>query len=70
MQPVDFLPFLSGPAAAVVVLVWVVWMQRRDISELRKTNEADRRRADVAEEAARTTNSLLQALLHDKREPP
>jgi hypothetical protein len=71
MQPTDFLPYLSGPAAAVFVLVWVVWMLRRDLAELRKANEADRRRADAAEEAARTTNAILQGLLHDKqREPP
>ena len=34
------LPYLTGPAAAVVVLVWVVWMQRQDIRDLRRINEA------------------------------
>ena len=56
------LPYLTGPAAAVVVLVWVVWMQRQDIKDLRRTNEAASKRADSAEEAARSSLEMLRAL--------
>jgi len=56
------LPYLTGPAAAVVVLVWVVWMQRQDIKDLRRINEAASKRADSAEEAARSSLEMLRAL--------
>ncbi len=59
MNPQDILPLLTGPAAALAVLIWVVWMQRQDIKELRKALEAERRRADTGEEAARTTLAVL-----------
>lgn len=60
------LPYLTGPVGALVVLVWVVWMQRKDIAELRKTIDAERHRADAAEEAARTTNQLLTGLVNNR----
>lgn len=63
MTAADVLPYLTGPVAAVVVLIWVVWMQRKDIEELRATVDAERRRADSAEEAARTTNALLSGIM-------
>jgi len=61
VEPV--LPYLTGPAGALAVLLWVVWMQRRDIADLRRANEAERSRADSAEEAARTVRELLTAIL-------
>ena len=61
MTPTDILPLLTGPAAAVAVLVWVVWMQRQDIKEMRREREALLKRADSAEEAARTTLAVLSA---------
>ncbi len=61
------LPYLTGPAGALAVLIWVVWMLRRDIADLRVTVEAERRRADSAEEAARTSNALIAGLLERSR---
>lgn len=61
------LPYITGPAAAAAVLVWVVWMQRQDIADLRKTIDAERRRADSAEEAARTSNALIAGVLERSR---
>jgi len=63
VDPSAVIPYLTGPIGALAVLVWVVWMQRRDIAELRAVIEAERRRADAAEEAARTTNQLIAGLL-------
>ena len=63
MDPSTVIPYLTGPIGALAVLVWVVWMQRRDIAELRAVIDAERRRADAAEEAARTTNQLIAGLL-------
>jgi hypothetical protein len=57
------LPYLTGPAGALAVLIWVVWMQRKDIADLRRAAEAERSRADSAEEAARTSSELLRAIL-------
>lgn len=68
MTPQDLLPFLTGPAAACVVLVWVVWMARKDLAEARKTIEAERKRADSAEEAARTASALIAGLV-ERRAP-
>jgi len=56
------LPYLTGPAAALVVLVWVVIMQRQDIKDLRRTVKAASKRADSAEEAARSSLEMLRAL--------
>jgi hypothetical protein len=63
VDPSVLLPYLTGPVAALVVLIWVVWMQRKDITELRRALDAERSRADSAEEAARTTNQLLSGLI-------
>lgn len=63
------LPYLTGPAGAVAVLLWWVWTQRRDIAELRRTVDAERRRADSAEEAARTANALIAGVLERSRNP-
>ena len=69
MEVTTLLPYLTGPAGAVIVLVWWVWTQRRDLAELRKTIEAERRRADSAEEAARTANALIAGVLDRSRNP-
>ncbi|HEY7432001.1 MAG TPA: hypothetical protein VH641_14865 [Streptosporangiaceae bacterium] len=69
MDTATLLPLLTGPSAAAAVLVWVVWMQRKDIADLRKALDAERRRADTAEEAARTTNTLLASLIDRVRAP-
>jgi hypothetical protein len=63
VTPADIFPYLTGPVAAVVVLIWVVWMQRQDIREMRREREALLRRADSAEDAARTANALISGLL-------
>lgn len=68
MDPSVLFPYLTGSGGALAVLVWVVWMQRKDISELRKTIDAERRRADSAEEAARTSNQLIAGLLDRSRQ--
>lgn len=62
------LPYLTGPTAAVATLVWWVWTLRRDLAEMRRTIDAERRRADVAEEAARTSNQLIAGLLDRSRQ--
>lgn len=67
MDVTAVLPYITGPAGALAVLIWVVWMLRRDITELRKTIDAERRRADSAEEAARTSNALIAGLLERSR---
>ena len=67
MEITTFLPYLTGPAAAVIVLVWWVWTQRKDLAELRRTVDAERRRADSAEEAARTANALIAGVLERSR---
>ena len=58
----DILPLLTGPVAALVVLVWVVWMLRKDIADMRDALAAERVRADSAEEAARTSLAVISAL--------
>jgi hypothetical protein len=68
MDTATLLPLLTGPVAGLAILVWVVWMQRRDLADLRKALDAERRRADSAEEAARTTNSLLAGLINRVRQ--
>jgi hypothetical protein len=68
VDPANIFPYLTGPAGALAVLIWVVWMQRRDIAELRKIIDAERRRADSAEEAARTTYELLAGLVKTGRD--
>jgi len=67
LNATDVLPLITGPVGALAVLIWVVYMQRRDLSEQRRTIEAERRRADVAEEAARTANALIASLLDKSR---
>ena len=62
MSPSDILPLISGPAAAVAVLIWVVWMQRQDIKEMRRALDAANTRASVADDAARTTLAALNTL--------
>jgi hypothetical protein len=67
----DILPLLTGPAAALVICVWVIWWLRADLKELRKTNRELARRADSSEEAARTSNALLEKAINlglDRRE--
>ena len=59
----DILPLLTGPAAALVICVWVIWWLRQDLKELRKANKELVRRADSAEEAARTSNALIDKLI-------
>ena len=61
------LPYLSGPSAGLAVALWMVWLQRKDIAELRRTIDAERRRADSAEEAARTSNALIAGVLERSR---
>lgn len=56
------LPYLTGPAAAVFILLWFVWLQRQDIKELRRENAALRARADSAEDAARTALATINTL--------
>jgi hypothetical protein len=68
MDPSALLPYLTGPIGALAVLVWVVWMQRKDLAEQRRTIEAERRRADSAEEAARAVHQLMAGLI-DKARP-
>lgn len=68
MDITQFFPYLTGPIGALVVLIWVVWMQRKDLAELRRTVDAERRRADSAEEAARTSNQLIAGLLDRSRQ--
>lgn len=63
MDPATLLPWLSGPVGAAAVLVWMVIMLRKDNADLHRALEAERRRADSAEEAARTTNTLLAGLI-------
>jgi hypothetical protein len=43
-------------------------MQRRDLAELKRTVDAERLRANSAEEAARTTNQLIAGLLDRSRQ--
>lgn len=64
MDAATLLPLLSGPTAAAAVLVWVVLMQRKDLADLHRALDAERKRADSAEEAARTTNTLLAGLIN------
>jgi len=67
LDPAQLFPYLTGPVGALAVLIWVVWMQRRDIADLRRTIDAERRRADAAEEAARTTSQILTGLISTTR---
>lgn len=61
------LPYLTGPVGAVAVLIWWVWTLRRDLAEKDRTIAAERRRADSAEEAARTANALIAGVLERSR---
>ena len=56
------LPYLTGPAAAVFILLWFVWLQRQDIKEMRRENAALQARADSAEDAARTALATSNTL--------
>jgi hypothetical protein len=60
-------PYLTGPVAALAVLVTWIIAERRDKAELRKALEDERKRADSAEEAARTVNSLLTKILEGRK---
>ena len=62
-MPAELLPYITGPAAAVVVLIWWVWTLRKDLAEKDRTIAAERKRADSSEEAARTANHLLSGLM-------
>lgn len=64
MDPATLLPWLSGPVGAAAVLIWVVVMLRRDLADMHRALDAERRRADSAEEAARTTNALLAGIIN------
>lgn len=59
----DIVPLLTGPAAALVICVWVIWWLRQDLKELRRANKELVKRADSAEEAARTSNALIEKLV-------
>lgn len=67
MDPSQVLPYITGPAAGLAVLIWVVWMQRKDIAELRKIIDAERARADAAEEAGRATYQLIAGIVDRTR---
>ena len=69
MDITQLFPYLTGPIGALVVLIWWVWTLRKDVSELRRTIDAERRRADSAEEAARTANQLIAGVLERSRNP-
>lgn len=60
-------PYLTGPVAALIVLIWVFILQRQDMGDLRKALEDERKRADSAEEAARTMNALLSKVLEGRK---
>jgi hypothetical protein len=62
VDPAEILPYLTGPVGALAVLIWVVWMQRQDIRELRRALDAQTTRANSAEDAARTTLATINAL--------
>lgn len=59
----DILPLLTGPAAALVICVWVIWWLRGDLKDQRRINRELIKRADSAEEAARTANALIEKLM-------
>lgn len=60
-------PYLTGPVAALAVLiVWLI-LERKDKAELRKALEDERKRANSAEEAARTVNALLTKILDGRK---
>lgn len=67
MDVAQLAPYLTGPVAALVVLAWVFVLQRKDMADLRKALEDERRRADSAEEAARTVSALLAKALEGRR---
>ena len=62
MDPATIVPLLTGNVGALVILIWVVWMQRQDIRDMRTALDAERRRADSAEEAARASLTVISAL--------
>jgi hypothetical protein len=70
VTPTTVVPLLTGPVAALVVLIWVVWMLRQDIKDMRRALEAERRRADSAEEAARASLTVISALTGQAISPP
>jgi hypothetical protein len=60
-------PYLTGPVAALIVLAWVFILQRQDLADMKKALEDERKRADSAEEAARTMNALLSKVLDGRK---
>lgn len=60
-------PYLTGPVAALVVLIFWVILMRKDLADMRKAVEDERKRADSAEEAARTVNALLSKVLGGRK---
>lgn len=58
----NVLPLLTGPVAALVVLVWWIVSLRKDVADLHREVTAERDRADSAEEAARTSLTVITAL--------
>lgn len=60
-------PYLTGPAAALAILIWWVVLLRKDMADMRKALEDERKRADSAEEAARTMNALLSKALDGRK---
>ena len=67
MDPSAVLPYLTGPVAALALALLWIWTQRHDIGELRKIIEAERKRADAAEAAARATYELIAGLLERRQ---
>ena len=63
MEFAQIAPYLTGPVAALAVLVFWVILMRKDMADMRKALEDERKRADSAEEAARTVNALLSKVL-------
>lgn len=63
----EIIPYLTGPVAALLVLCCWVWTQRQDIADLREALKEERKRADSAEEAARTMNELLAKVLESPK---
>ena len=62
MNPAEILPYLAGPSGAAAVLLLWVWTLRRDITELRRANEALQKRVEAGEEAARSAIAVIGAL--------
>jgi hypothetical protein len=76
VDPAQLVPYLTGPAAAVMILLWWVWTLRKDIETERAAHDKTREalaiasaRADAGVRAAELIASAVEGARHAPQAP-